>query len=286
MPQLVWLITGCSSGFGEAFVSEILSRGDLVIATSRNTAKIAHPAQPGVSLAQLDVTDTQASLDKIISAAIDIHGRIDVLVNNAGYIAVGSWEDLSVKDLQSQFDTNVFGPFKLTRAVLPHFRARGSGTLVFLGSRSGWYGDPFCGAYAGSKFALEGMVESLRWETEPLGIRTMLIDPGRFRTEFLCSAGNLAVAESRVPDYTEDYESFLAQIAAEDGRQPGDVAKGVGVIVDLVRGEGVAEGRDRGALVRLPLGSDCLETIKEKCENTLRMLEKWETVTRSTDCEE
>jgi len=94
MPQLVWLITGCSSGFGGAFVSEILARGDLVIATSRNVAKIGHLVQPGISLVQLDVTDTQESLDKTISAAIDIHGRIDVLVNNAGYIVAGSWEDV------------------------------------------------------------------------------------------------------------------------------------------------------------------------------------------------
>ncbi|KAK0633845.1 hypothetical protein B0T14DRAFT_420008 [Immersiella caudata] len=286
MPQLVWLITGCSSGFGEAFISEILSRGDLVIATSRNTTKIAHLAQPGVSLSQLDVTDTQASLNKIISTAITIHGRIDILVNNAGYIAVGSWEDLSDEDLRSQFDTNLFGPAKLTRAVLPHFRARGSGTLVFMGSRSGWYGDPFCGAYAGSKFALEGMAESLRWEVAPFGIRTLLVEPGRFRTGFLSSAGNLAVVESKVGDYREEYERFLKQIAAEDGRQPGDVVQGVRVVVDLVRGEGVAQGRYGDALFRLPLGSDCLETIREKCEDTSRILREWETVVRGTDCEE
>ena len=145
----------------------------------------------------------------------------------------------------------------------------------------------FCGAYAGSKFALEGLVESLRWETEPFGIRTFLIDPGRFRTGFLSSAGNLVIAKSRVPEYQEAYKRFLAQISSEDGQQPGDVAKGVEVIVDLVRGEGVAEDKDLGELpFRLPLGSDCLETIKEKCEETLRVIREWEAVISSTDRQE
>jgi len=181
----------------------------------------------------------------------------------------------------AQFNTNVFGPVRVTRAVLPHLRGRHAGTLVFLGSRSGWFGDPFCGAYSGSKFALEGLVESLRWETEPLGIRTLLVDPGRFRTAFLDPAGNLGTAVSRVPDYREAYQTFLGHIASEHGRQPGDVAKGVEVIVDLVRREGVAE--DGAVPFRLPLGSDCYETVREKCEETLRVLQKWEPTIRSTD---
>lgn len=282
MPQLVWLITGCSSGFGEAFVSEILSRGDLVVATSRSVDKIAHLRhQPGVSVLPLDVTDPSDILDQKIASAIEIHGRIDVLVNNAGYIVTGSLEDVTENDLVAQFNTNVFGPLRLARAVLPHFRTRCAGTLVFLGSRSGWYGDPFCGAYAGSKFALAGLVQSLRAETEPFGITTMLVEPGRFRTAFLSSAGNLGVAASKVGDYQEAYREFLGRIEAEDGRQPGDVAKGVKVIVDLVRGEGVATGRE--VPFRIPLGSDCLETVKETCEETLRVLGGWEEVIRSTD---
>ena len=281
MPQLVWLITGCSSGFGSAFVSEILARGDLVIATSRNVDKIAHLSQPGVDLLKLDVNDTQESLDKTVAAAINIHGKIDVLVNNAGYIVTGSWEDIKDEDLIAQFNTNVFGPVRVTRAVLPHMRARKEGALVFMGSRSGWYGDPFCGPYSGSKFALEGMVESLRWETAQFGIRTLLVDPGRFRTGFLSSAGNLGVAQPKVEAYKEAYKTFLGYLAAEDGQQPGDVTKGVKVIVDLVRREGAA--KDAEAPFRLLLGSDCYDTVKEKCEETLKVLKAWEHVTKSTD---
>jgi len=281
MPPLVWLITGCSSGFGSAFVSEILTRGDLVIATSRNVDKIAHLNQPGVDILQLDVNDTQESLDKTIAVAINIHGRIDVLINNAGCIVTGSWEDVKEQDLVAQFDTNVFGPVRVTRAVLPHMRARKQGALVFIGSRSGWYGDPFCGPYAGSKFALEGMVESLRWETASLGIRKLLVDPGRFRTGFLSSTGNLGIAEPRVEEYRETYEKFLGSLSAEDGQQPGDVVKGVQVIVDLVRIEGCA--KDTEVPFRLLLGSDCYDTVREKCEETLKSLKEWEDTIQSTD---
>ncbi|KAK0638587.1 hypothetical protein B0T16DRAFT_421386 [Cercophora newfieldiana] len=281
MAQLVWLITGCSSGFGSAFVSEILTRGDLVIATSRNVDKIAHLSQSGVTLLQLDVSNSQESLDKTVAAALEVYGRIDVLVNNAGYIATGSWEDVKEHDLVTQFDINVFGPVRVTKAVLPHMRARKQGTLVFMGSRSGWYGDPFCGPYSGSKFALEGMVESLRWETAPLGIRTLLVDPGRFRTGFLSSAGNLGIAESKVDDYKEPYQTFLGYLAAEDGQQPGDVAKAVKIIADVVRREGSA--KDAEVPFRLLLGSDCFDTVKEKCEETLKVMKQWEGIIKSTD---
>jgi short-subunit dehydrogenase len=175
--------------------------------------------------------------------------------------------------LLAQFETNVFGVVKITRAMLPHMRERRSGTLVFMGSRSGWYGDPFCGAYAGSKFALEGLVESLRWETELFGIKTLLVDPGRFRTAFLSSGRNLVMSEARISDYQEAYQSFLDQIAGEDGKQPGDVSKAVSTILDLVRREGVAGGRE--VPFRLPLGTDCYQTIKEECEETLKELQQW-----------
>jgi NAD(P)-dependent dehydrogenase (short-subunit alcohol dehydrogenase family) len=169
----------------------------------------------------------------------------------------------------------------VTRAVLPHLRRRQSGTLVFIGSRSGWYGDPFCGPYAGSKFALEGVVESLRCETERFGIKTLLIEPGRFRTDFLSLTGNLTRAKANISDYGQAYQSFLDVIAHEDQKQPGDVRKGVSVVVDLVRKEGLA--KDREVPFRMPLGTDCYETIKEECEETLRMLHQWEVVIKATD---
>ncbi|KAB5566724.1 hypothetical protein GE09DRAFT_1107991 [Coniochaeta sp. 2T2.1] len=280
--QLVWLITGCSSGFGAEFVAQIRRRGDLVIATSRKLDKIQYLEQPGVSVLQLDVNDSQDSLNETVAKAISIHGRIDALVNNAGYIATGSWEDLGYADFLAQFETNVFGVIRVTRAVLPHFRARRTGTMVFMGSRSAWYGDPFCGAYSGSKFALEGIVESLRWETAPFGIRTLLIHPGRFRTAFLSSSGGgFSTVKAEGSEYQAAYAAFLGYIAKEDGNQPGDVQKGVGVILDFVRREGVAEGRE--VPFRMPLGADCFETIKQECEETLAVLKEWESVIEGTD---
>ena len=157
MSPRVWLITGCSSGFGEEFVYKIIERGDKVVATARDISKIQHLEQAGASILRLDITDDQASIRSTISTAIGIYGVIDVLVNNAAYIAAGFWEDLEYKDWLAQFDTNVFGTIKVTRAILPHFRQRGSGTTVFIGSLSGWIGHPGVSAYSGSKFALEGL---------------------------------------------------------------------------------------------------------------------------------
>ncbi|ORX95868.1 hypothetical protein BCR34DRAFT_498167 [Clohesyomyces aquaticus] len=280
MAPLVWLITGCTSGFGEEFVHQIISRGDKVIATGRTLSKLESLKETGADILQLDVTNSQQSLNETIAKAIAIHGRIDVLVNNAAFIQAGTLEDLEYDDWLAEFNTNVFGVIKVTRALLPHFRVRRSATMVFISSRSGWCGDPFVSAYAGSKFALEGIVEALHLETEPLGIRTLLIEPGRFRTKLL-STGNMVPRYSKIPDYEQASKDFFAGLAQEDMNQPGDTSKGVGIIVDLVRKEGVAQGRT--VPWRLPLGTDCYETIKGKCEETLEVLAEWEKVITSTD---
>ncbi|ETI25850.1 hypothetical protein G647_02627 [Cladophialophora carrionii CBS 160.54] len=281
MSCLVWLVTGCSpGGFGECFVHGILARGDKVIATARNLEKIKHFEKAGAAVLQLDITHSQQNIDDAISKAISIYGRIDVLVNNAAYVAIGTWEDLEADDFQAQFDTNVFGTIKVTRAVLPHFRQRHAGTAVFIGSLSGWVGHPGVGAYAGSKHALEGIVESLHHETSHLGIRTLLIEPGRFRT-LLLSSQNMKAAQTKVGDYARFNEALLAGLAREDQRQPGDPVKLAKIVVDLVRGEGVAQGRH--VPFRLPLGIDCFDEVKAKCEETLKLLENWKDVIRSTD---
>jgi NAD(P)-dependent dehydrogenase (short-subunit alcohol dehydrogenase family) len=185
----------------------------------------------------------------------------------------------SAEALLAIFNTNLFGAVRLTKALLPHFRERRSGTILFLSSRSGWYGDPWCGAYAGSKFALEGMVESLRWETEKYDIKTLLVVPGRFRSPFL--SGPIA-APGKTEAYRDDYEGFLKTIAEEeDGKQPGDLKKGVSVVLDLVREEGIAQGRK--VPFRIPIGTDCYETIEQECETTLKEMREWKDVIVSTD---
>ncbi|KAI0116027.1 NAD(P)-binding protein [Hypoxylon sp. NC0597] len=282
MTQLVWLITGCSSGFGELLTHQILSRGDLAIATARNVDKITHLGQAGAATLELDVTRSQQDINDIISKAISIYGRIDVVVNNAAYVATGAWEDIEYDQLLAQFDTNVFGVFKVTRAVLPHLRGRRSGTMVFISSLSGWIGHPFVGPYAGSKFALEGLVESLGRETEALGIKTLLIEPGRFRT-MLLSPKNLQAVPSKIPDYAEASKAHIDGLAKEDRAQPGDPQKAVKIIVDLVRKEGCAEGKE--VPFRFPLGTDCYKEVKGKCEETLDLLWDWSHVINSTDHE-
>jgi NAD(P)-dependent dehydrogenase (short-subunit alcohol dehydrogenase family) len=175
MPQLTWLITGCSSGFGEQFVRSILARGDHVIATGRDILKLQNLKEEGASILQLDITSTQQAINETVAQAISIYGKVDVLLNNAGYVSTGIFEDLTYvqglqllsfgakylhngryEDFLAQFETNVFGTIKVTQALLPQFRQRRAGTMVFIGSLSGWMGDPGISAYVGSKFALEG----------------------------------------------------------------------------------------------------------------------------------
>lgn len=156
MAPLVWLVTGCSSGIGSQFIHSILARGDKVVATARSLSKIHYLERLGASVLSLDVTHPESSIHGTIAAALRIYGHIDVLVNNAAFISIGRWEDLEYEDWVQQFDTNLFGTIKVTKALLPHFRARRKGTMVFIGSLSGWIGHSGCGAYAGSKFALEG----------------------------------------------------------------------------------------------------------------------------------
>ncbi|KAI8961222.1 NAD(P)-binding protein [Daldinia sp. FL1419] len=280
MSQLVWLITGCSSGFGEALVHQILSRGDLAIATGRKLDKLQHLEKLGAVTLELDVTYSQETINDIIAKAIAVYGRIDVLVNNAAFVTSGGWEDIECDQLLSQFDTNVFGVYRVTRAVLPHLRERRSGVMVFISSLSGWHGHPFTGPYAGSKFALEGLVESLAQETEGFGIRTLLVEPGRFRTPLL-SPSNLRAVTSSIPDYAEASKAYMDGLAKGDRTQPGDTGKAVKIILDLVRKEGCASGRE--VPFRFPLGRDSYETIKGKCEETLLLLQDWQDVINSTD---
>ncbi|KAF2691399.1 NAD(P)-binding protein [Lentithecium fluviatile CBS 122367] len=282
MAPLVWLITGTSSGLGHSLVHAILARGDHCIATARSLLSISSLASAGASTLALDVTAPFPIIQATINAAISIHGHIDVLVNNAGYIVIGTVEGLDEEEWRGQFETNVFGAVKVAKAVLPHFRGRRSGTVAFVGSLSGWVGHEACGAYAGSKFALEGIAESLHRETSHLDIRTLLIEPGRFRTKLL-SASNMhthtRTPSSTIPDYATMLDAKMEGLANEDGAQLGDPEKLAEVVVDLVKGNGVAKGRR--VPLRVALGTDCVDGIKEKCEETLRELGDWEGVGRS-----
>lgn len=279
MAPLVWLVTGTSSGLGLQLVHEILARGDQVIATARDISKLEALAQAGASTLALDVTSSQEDINRTITSAVNIHGRIDVLVNNAGYIAIGSWEDLGYPGFLRQFETNVFGVIRVTNAVLPYMRARKAGSLVFIGSRSGWIGDGLVGAYAGSKFALEGLVEALRDEVAPLGIKTLMIEPGRFRTALL-SSGRMEMVPEASDDYKDLAEQRAAHLAEQDMAQEGDPDKLVRVLVDVVREEGAAAGRQ--VPFGLPIGYDVCEDMEAKCRQTMELIDDWRDIVADT----
>ncbi|CAM1502636.1 Fc.00g074120.m01.CDS01 [Cosmosporella sp. VM-42] len=280
MAPLVWFSTGCSSGFGRVFVDQILARGDLVVATARRAESLDDLRKTGAAVLQLDVNADQNTINGIVANAIAIYGHIDVLVNNAAYVVGGAWEDLSAQDIRQAFETNVFGALKVTKALLPHFRGRRYGTTVFISSISGWHGVEFNAGYSGTKFALEGMVESLWRETAPLGLQTLLIEPGFFRTELLSNT-NLKTIQSNIPDYADRSKKFNEMLVSQNRNQIGDPKKAVSIILDLVRREGISEGRD--IPFRLALGADSYDLMRSKCVDTLKMLDGWKAVTCSTD---
>jgi NAD(P)-dependent dehydrogenase (short-subunit alcohol dehydrogenase family) len=296
--QLTWFITGASSGFGEIFVKQILARGDRVIATARKLSKVQHLKVAGASILELDVTASQSTLDSKVTEAIGIYGNIDVLVNNAGYAALGTIEDVSREQWMDQYNTNVFGVVNITRAIMPYFRAKKSGFVLFMGSVGGWNGSAAGGPYCSTKFALEGtfrstlycltcfsdfsqgISESFLAETAHLNIKSMLVDPGYFRTSFL-KEGNAKLVSTAFSDYESVTKGLFDAMKAYNGNQPGDPNKAVARIIDVVRQEGVARGR--GVPSKLILGPDAVDGVRKKCKNTLEMLENWEDVSSSTN---
>ncbi|KAJ6510991.1 hypothetical protein C8R45DRAFT_921685 [Mycena sanguinolenta] len=280
-PQ-TWLITGCSSGFGEAFVRQLRAAGDNVIATGRNAfTKLAHLQDTGAKILDLDVTSPASVIEVAVKEAWDLFpGGIDVVVNNAGYVESGAVEELTQEDMDRCLRTNFHGPMNITRAFLPYFRARGTGTLLYLGSQAGWHGDPSASSYCASKFALEGAVECLAKELAMFApqLRVHIVEPGYFRTS---AFSNIRHVPARVPTYAEFNSATRAFEAGVVGNEPGDPGKAVKRMVELVKGTGMAEGRK--VPLRIPLGSDGWGRIKAKCEETLRICEEWEDVAKSTD---
>src|ERR671919_1909022 len=180
----VWLVTGSSSGFGLHIAQAALDRGERLVATARRPESLddlVASAPDRVLAVGLDVTRTD-QIDSAVAAALERFGRIDVLVNNAGYGSVGAVEEIDMDDLRALMDTMFFGAVALTQAVLPHMRAQGSGAIVQISSQGGQYAFAGFGAYCSAKFALEGLSEALADEVAPLGIRTLLVEPGSFRT--------------------------------------------------------------------------------------------------------
>jgi len=256
----VWLITGAGRGLGVDIVKAALSAGHAVVATGRDAAKVA--AAVGVHdrllAIKLDVTRPQDA-QEAVEATIAKFRRIDVLVNNAGNFFAGFFEELSPEQVRNQIETLLFGPMNVTRAVLPVMRKQQSGLVVTISSTAGIAGQLFCTAYAAAKFGIEGWMESLAPEIAPFGIRTMLVEPGFFRTELLTD-GSTTYAEPAIDDYAGKTKEIVAAWKSMNGKQGGDPARLADALVTLVALEEPP--------TRFAAGADAMQTFEAKA-NTL-----------------
>jgi len=257
----VWLVTGAGRGMGVDIAKAALAAGDAVVATGRNPERVSSAlgAHDDLLVVKLDVT----SLDDAKAAAhaaVDRFGRIDVLVNNAGNFYAGFFEEISPEGFRAQVETTLFGPMNVTRAVLPVMRAQRSGLVVAISSTAGIVGQAFCTAYAASKFGVEGWIESLTPEVAPFGIRTMLVEPGFFRTELL-TPESTNYAEPSIDDYAERTEQTVAAWNGMNGKQGGDPAKLANALVQLAT-------QDEPPL-RFAAGADAIATVEQKAKDLL-----------------
>ncbi|KAL8961652.1 MAG: hypothetical protein Q9193_001820 [Seirophora villosa] len=279
-PPRVWLITGCSSGFGQEIAKAALAYGEQVVATARDPAKLKDLQSHGATTIALDVLADDVELKDVVAGIVKASGRIDVLINNAGYGLIGAVEESSRREVLDQFQTNVFGQLNVIRAVLPHMRARRSGVIANLGSISGWAGWPACGLYSASKAAVTAFTESLRGEVQHLGIEVTAIEPGYFRTNFL-SPGNVLRAANVIADYDPAIQHVLAGWAAYDRQQPGDPAKGAQIIVEALTKTGRCHGRSLPP--RLALGNDAVSHIAGVLDANREHLDQWKDLVSTTD---
>ena len=230
----VWFITGAGRGMGVDIAKAALAAGHPVVATGRNTDAVADAVGEADDLlvVELDITSL-ASAEEAVRAAVERLGRIDVLVNNAGNFYAGFFEELTPEQIGRQLTTNLVGPMNVTRAVLPVMRKQRSGHIVTITSTGGIVGQEFCSAYSASKFGLEGWMESLRFEVEPFGIHTTIVEPGFFRTDLL-EKESTAYAELSIADYAERTAQTRPAWEAMSGKQGGDPAKLAKALVTIV----------------------------------------------------
>jgi NAD(P)-dependent dehydrogenase (short-subunit alcohol dehydrogenase family) len=259
--QRVWLITGAGRGLGVDIAKAALAAGHAVVATGRDPAKVVAAVghHDHLLAITLDVTrpqDAQAGVE----AAIATFGRIDILVNNAGNFFAGFFEELSPEQVRDQIETLLFGPMNVTRAVLPVMRRQRSGLLLTISSTAGIAGQMFCTAYAAAKFGIEGWMESLTLEVASFGIRTMLVEPGFFRTELLSSKSTI-YAQPAIDDYAERTKEIIAAWKGMDGKQGGDAAKLADALVTLVA--------TKEPPARFAAGADAVQTFETKAATLL-----------------
>jgi NAD(P)-dependent dehydrogenase (short-subunit alcohol dehydrogenase family) len=271
-PGRVWLISGCSSGFGRELARAALAAGDRVMATARRPETLADLAEAGqdrVSTAAMDVTDP-ASIRAAVEATLAVFGRIDVLVNNAGISVIGAVEETPVEQMRAMFDVNFFGAVELTQAVLPVMREQGSGTIVVMSSLGGVMTFPGLSGYNATKHALEALGEALSLELTPLGIRVVVVEPGMFRTQF--STSLQWTPEN--PAYEASSGELRRMVKGVVGQEPNDPAKGAAAILEVLDAENPP--------LHFLLGEDAVDGLREHHAALLADVTTWETLSRST----
>ncbi len=271
----VWLISGCSTGFGREIAISALEAGDMVAVTSRNTEDIRDICNkyPSTSVAlNLDVTCTDQII-KCVRNVISKFGRIDVLVNNAGYGYLSAIEEGEGEEVSKLFNTNFFGALELTKQVLPVMRNQKFGRIINNSSQAGLMANPGTGYYSASKFALEGLMEALDKEVRPLNIFVTSVQPGAFRTDW--SGRSMKKSKINITDYDEHVRSRINMIGEIDGKQPGDPKKAAKIIFDLTRYEYPPK--------KLLLGAGVLSAYREKLDHIEKDLDSYESITLSAD---
>ncbi|TRM60748.1 hypothetical protein BD626DRAFT_503731 [Schizophyllum amplum] len=274
----VWLITGTTSGLGRRLVRAVLARGDRVIATGRTIENLhaQYEESEQLKLMQLDVTEGALIIAAKIQDALAHWGHIDVLVNNAGIGYPGLIEEGGSNLLRKQMEANLFGVADVTMAVLPHMREKKAGTIVVVGSRSAYKTELVgIGFYAASKAAVTAWTETLAQEVSRFNIQVTLVQPGAFRTEGIYSQG--FYSGNPIPAWHELREAFRARYASIPGTEKGDPAKAMEALVDVVRGEGKAAGRE--IPMYLMLGEDAVSDVRTKFARVLKIVAEWEEVT-------
>ncbi|WP_313333548.1 oxidoreductase [Sphingobium yanoikuyae] len=270
-----WFITGASRGFGALVAEAALAQGDAVVATARDPKAITarFGVHPNLLAVALDVTD-EAQARGAVEAAIARFGTIDILLNNAGFGLMGAVEEASPAEIEAVYRTNVFGLLSVTRAVLPHMRARRSGRVLNISSIGGYRSAAGFGVYCSAKFAVEGLSEALHDELAPLGIHVTVVEPGYFRTDFL-DASSLSVSPAVIEDYAPTAGAVRKAATELSHNQPGDPSRLAAVLLRFA----VVENPP----VRLPLGSDTVAAIEAKHAADSAILAEWRSVAVSTD---
>ena len=269
----VWFITGCSTGFGRALTEAVLEQGEIVVATARQPDKLNDLVLKygnRILAVPLDVTQS-LDIQTAVSQAIATFGRIDVLVNNAGYGVFGAVEEVSDADVRQQFETNVYGALDVTRAVLPHLRRQRLGHILNISSSGGFIGFAGAGIYCASKFAMEGWSEALAKEVAALGIHVTIVEPGAFRTAF---NGTLVSPNQTIADYATTSGQMLQWLQQMNGQQPGDPHKAALAMIQAVN--------HSNPPLRLVLGADTLEAFHAKLEAISTDLADWKDISVNT----